>query len=145
MRLCEALHAAGRINDAGKSLLELLSTFDEVISETMTNWVHGEFVSPRLFSCIQAYLSDFIRQCLSTPLTENSDDGMSTYTPLLKVWAKAISANGSWRDALISAGDVSVFFKFHLPHRLTLLVQSSRFPNSQSIGLYVNASKKLVV
>ena len=43
-RLCEALYVAGRRKDADKSLLEMVSSFDQEVytNELTTKWVSGE-------------------------------------------------------------------------------------------------------
>ena len=45
-RFCEALYAAGRIQDAGESVLELINTSGEDVNlnrPTFTQWISGEF------------------------------------------------------------------------------------------------------
>ncbi|KAF8556447.1 hypothetical protein OG21DRAFT_1459308 [Imleria badia] len=103
-RLCEALYATGRTNDAVESLLKLVDTFGEGVytSGRITDWV-----------------SDFTRRCLSVP---ESDGGATSKvvrhdnspvlhvtrqplspTPLLREWAKATLASRSWKDTLVIA------------------------------------------
>ena len=43
-----------------------------------------------------------------------------THTQFLKEWAKATLAGGSWKDALVTAASVSIFFFSDLPSRPTL-------------------------
>ena len=47
-RLCEALHAAGRANEAGESLLEIVNNVDKEVymRGPITTWVSGELCSP---------------------------------------------------------------------------------------------------
>ena len=65
--------------------------------------------------------ADFTQKCLSAP--ESDSDAVSTLTqdtnmatvhdtptPLLMEWAKAKLAHYSWKDALLSAVDVSITF-----------------------------------
>lgn len=120
-RLCDALYAAGRTKDAGESLFKLVNTFDEevYVSGPITEWVSGEFILQ--FVAVHSIISvDFSRRCLSAP---ESDDDAARHdgapmlratsnslvpTPLLREWAKATLARGSWQDALLAATSVSV-------------------------------------
>jgi hypothetical protein len=46
-RLCEAFYAAGRMMDAGESLLKMVNTLDEqssYMSGSLTKWISGEFM-----------------------------------------------------------------------------------------------------
>ncbi|KAF8546584.1 hypothetical protein OG21DRAFT_1491063 [Imleria badia] len=88
-RRCEALHAAGRIKEAGESLLSMLNTIDERIygTEPVVTWV-----------------SDFSQRCLSTPdSTGDATFHSPSPTPLLREWAKLKLTGGSWNDALVGA------------------------------------------
>ncbi|KAF8119879.1 hypothetical protein EV363DRAFT_1378598 [Boletus edulis] len=111
-RLCEALYAAGRTMDAGKSLLELVDTFgDDVCTNgSMVEWI-----------------SDFTHKCLSSPEINNAtsetipNNNVSMrratldpqiHTPLLRVWVKATLAKRSWKDALATASSVFIVPRF---------------------------------
>jgi hypothetical protein len=63
-RLCEALYAAGRTNEAGESLLHIVSSVDEEVymRGPITTWVCGEFYS----TCPSAMYSKFHRRFLAT-------------------------------------------------------------------------------
>ncbi|KAF8129301.1 hypothetical protein EV363DRAFT_1338600 [Boletus edulis] len=107
-RLCEALYAAGRTMDAGKSLLELVYTFgdDVCMSGYMAEWI-----------------SDFTHRCLSSPeindVTSKTIPNINvsmhratldpqTHIPLLRVWVKATLVKHPWKDALATASSVFV-------------------------------------
>ena len=51
-RLCDSLYAAGRMKDAGESLLKMTNTIDEEgsMSDPFIKWVSGEFMF-YLFVC----------------------------------------------------------------------------------------------
>ncbi|KAF8119873.1 hypothetical protein EV363DRAFT_1378544 [Boletus edulis] len=101
-RLCEALYAAGRTMDAGKSLLELVDTFgdDVCMGGSMAEWISG-----------------FTHKCLSNPEINGatsktiSNNNLSMrratldpqiHTPLLRVWVKATLVNRSWKGSTSS-------------------------------------------
>ena len=119
--LCETLYVAGRRKEAEESLLEMLNSCDEEVctSELITKWVSGELI-PYLSTCIQNLSADFTHQCLSvtkcdgdvvsTPTEEGNMVTVHVLPPLLREWAKAKLAHYSWKDALLSAADVSITF-----------------------------------
>jgi hypothetical protein len=102
----------------------------------MTEWVSGESMC-YLSAVHLTFLSDFTHRCLSAP---GSDDDAPTpraaldsptVTPLLRVWVRATLARCSWKDALVAATSVSIFFFPGTPRRIdTLMVCSSHFPES---------------
>ena len=65
-RLCEALYAAGRIKEAGESLLDLVNTVDEDVYMTgpILTWVSGKSCYPAPALCIQHFATDFLQRCL---------------------------------------------------------------------------------
>ena len=87
----------------------------------IVEWVASEpTFCPSMYPTFQALSSGFARRCLSAP---GSDDDASTTTKqataptlganltlLLGEWARATLANGEWKDALVVAGGVSIFF-----------------------------------
>ena len=138
--------------DAGESLLKLVNNFDEEVymSGPITEWISGEFTFTFtcLFSCIRNFSAGFAQQCLSS--AELNDAAASkamlhetlnlpTPTPLLSEWEKATLAGRSWKGALIVAANVSISSYSGIPREInTLMVCSSHYPESQSIGSYVN-------
>ena len=118
--------AAGRTKDAGESLLKLVNAFDEEVhaSEPIIEWISGEFSFTCLILCIQAFPSDFSHRCLSSPESDAGafskvarhdnapvrDHVSPTPTPLLREWARATLAKHSWKDALVAASHVGIFF-----------------------------------
>ena len=102
-RLCEALYAAGRIKEAGESLLNIINIVDEDI------WVSGKLCYPVALLCIRYFGTDFLQRCLSTPETSVDTTLHSlSPTPLLREWAKLKLTSGSWREALAAAVNVSI-------------------------------------
>ena len=79
---------------------------------------NGSRVSSRLaylWPLISPFVSDFTQCYLSTP--ESDDHNLLTTTlptnvttPLLREWAKATLASRSWRNALVTAVDVSISY-----------------------------------
>ena len=63
-RLCEALYAAGRTNEAGKSLLDIVNNVDEEVymRGPITTWVSGESCS----TCSSAMRLKFHRRFIAT-------------------------------------------------------------------------------
>lgn len=57
-------------------------------------------------SCIQNIFifTDFAQQCLNTIAYDDSP----TPSPLLREWARAKLVCSTWKDAFVTAGDVSV-------------------------------------
>ena len=51
-RLCEALYAAGRIKEAGESLLNIVNTVDEDMTGPISTWVSGKLYYPVPPPCI---------------------------------------------------------------------------------------------
>ena len=121
-RLCEALYVAGRRKDAAESLLEMVYSFDKEVytSELITKWVSGGLILYPL-ATHSNFSADFTHQCLSAPecdggaVSTSTEDTyavtvLATPAPLLREWAKATLAHYSWKDALLSANDVSITF-----------------------------------
>ena len=110
-RLCEALYAAGRIKEAGESLLNIVNTVDEevYVTEPIVTWAAGKLCFPVPLLCIERFATDFLQRCLSTPET-SVDTAFHSPSPLLREWAKAKLKSGSWKDALVAALNVSVSF-----------------------------------
>ena len=108
--------------DAGKSFLELVNTYqEECASGTMIDWISGELTCYLFATAHQPFVSDFTQRYLSTPESDDQDLLTTTLgtnvatprtdpTPLLKEWAKATLASRSWRDALVTAVNVSIFY-----------------------------------
>lgn len=69
-------------------------------------------VLPVFLPFIRPFPSDFTQKCLTAPNEAASNTTVpmlhANSVPLLKVWAKAKLALGSWQDALTSAVSVSV-------------------------------------
>ena len=140
-RLCDALHAAGRIKKAGDVLLNIVSFFNEDVymAEPVISWLSGRpcCLVRSLYSRHSA--TDFLQRCLST---DNSDD-TTLSMPLLRVWVKLLLRGSSWNDALGAARDVSAALCSGTPRLLdTPLVCSLRPRDSQSIGPFVIISKR---
>ena len=105
--------------DAGKSFLELVDTYEKEVytSGTIVEWISGELTFCLFAAAHQPFVSDFTQRYLSNP--EGGDDNLLTTTmamfrtdptPLLREWAKATLASRSWRDALVTAVDVSISY-----------------------------------
>jgi tetratricopeptide (TPR) repeat protein len=112
-RLSEALYAAGRIKDAGESLLNIVNTVDEDVYMTgaIITWVSGKSRYPIPPLCIPHFPPDFLQRCLSTPESSvGTTLNSPSPTPLLREWAQSKLTGGSWRDALVTALNVSIFF-----------------------------------
>ena len=143
-RLCEALYAAGRIREAGESLLNIVNTVDEDVHMTgpIVTWVSGKLCFPVPPLCIRHFPTDFLQRYLSTPegsidTTLHSPPSM----PLLREWAKSTLTGGSWRDALVSALNVSTSF-VSTPRGLdSQLVYSLQPRDSRFIALSATISK----
>lgn len=77
-------------------------------------WVSGElYALPVCLPRSQPFSSDFTRRCLSTPGSETNATALHVDpTPLLREWAKASLGSLSWKDTLVSAEGVSIFFLF---------------------------------
>ena len=58
-RLCEALYAAGRIKEAGESLLDMENTVDEGVyrARSIVTWVSGKLCYPVPLTCIRYSIS----------------------------------------------------------------------------------------
>ncbi|KAG9310380.1 hypothetical protein JVU11DRAFT_9515 [Chiua virens] len=96
---CEALRAAGHMDDACDFFFDMVKLFD------------GQGYACRLIS---EWVSNFVHQCLCTPdgpkavqhiKRESVHPSLvpATYASLLTQWAKALLTNCSWRDALMSS------------------------------------------
>jgi len=75
-RLCEALYAAGRTNEAGESLLEMVNTVDEEVymrRPTIT-WVSGEMCS----TCSSSMCSKFHYRFLTTMSLYSRQRGLAS-------------------------------------------------------------------
>ena len=107
--------------DAGKSFLELVNTFEEGVymHGDVVEWISGEPTFYLFATAHQPFVSDFTQRCLSTPEIDDRNLLTTTLginvaaprtdsTPLLKEWAKATLASRSWRDALVTAVNVSI-------------------------------------
>jgi hypothetical protein len=115
--ICERLEGIDRIMDAIECFHEMMSELGEDMSGPMTEWVTGEFMSC-LFACHTFnHFSDFTHRRLSAPGSDSGDAPTShailnslTHTPLLREWAKAKLTCDFWKDALLSAVNVSISF-----------------------------------
>jgi hypothetical protein len=78
-RLCEALYAAGRINEAGEALLNIVNTVDEAfyMAEPIVTWLTGRLWFPILPLWTRCFATDLLQRCLSTP--ENRVDQTSIH------------------------------------------------------------------
>ena len=118
-RLCDALHAAGRIEEAGEALLNIVNFFDEEVymTEPVITWLSSGLyclVSP---PCIQPLATDFLQRCLSA----RNGDNTFLPTPPLRVWVKLQLRAGAWNDALAAARDASISFCSGAPRWLDAL------------------------
>ena len=117
-RFCEALYAAGRIKEAGESLLNIVNTIDKDVSMTgpVVIWVSGKSCYPAPVLCIRHFATDFLERFLSTPESKvDATVHLKSLTPLLREWAKSKLRGGSWRDALVASWNVSMPFCFWCP------------------------------
>ncbi|KAF8552314.1 WD40 repeat-like protein [Imleria badia] len=94
-RLCDALYAAGRRNDAGESLLKMVNILDQAV------YMSGPLIK---------WVSDWTHRYLSAPEGDAASNSAQQHetpdpTPLL---AKATLANSEWKDALIAAGSFTL-------------------------------------
>ena len=101
--------------DAGTSFLKLVNTYEEGVytSGTIIKWISGELTFCLFVAAHQLFVSDFTQRYLSIPQNKllTTDP-----TPFLREWAKMTLASRSWRDALVTAVDVSISY-----HRLSLV------------------------
>ena len=113
--------------DAGKSFLELVNTYEEEVYTTgnTIEWISGELTFCLFAAAHQPFVSDFTQRDLSTPESDDQNFltttlGTNVATPrtdptlLLREWAKATLASRSWRDALVTAVNVSISCCHHL-------------------------------
>jgi hypothetical protein len=148
--MCDAFYAAGRTQDASESLLKMVNTLDDAVymSGPLIKWVSGEFMfnpfdyrafEPLRIDCTHRYLS--APECDSEMISNSAQHReMLSLTPLLREWAKTTLAVSEWKDALVAAASVSISFCSGTPLSIDrVLVCSSHFQGSQSIGSYVNA------
>ena len=77
---------------------------------------------------IQHFATDFLQRCLST--AESSDTTLHSPSPtlLLREWAKLTLTGSSWRNALVGAVNVSIYFVLVLFVDLTLLLSAVYSP-----------------
>ena len=111
-RFCEALYAAGRIKEAGESLLDIINTVDEDVYVTgpIITWVSGKSCYPVPPLYIH-FATDFFNRYLSTSeSTRDTTIHSPSPMPILREWAKSKLTGGSWGDALVSAVNVSTPF-----------------------------------
>ena len=126
--------------------MNMANTVDEdvYITGPIINWVSGELCYPFPPLCIRRFATDFLQRCLSTP--EGSVDTTLhslSPTPLLREWAKLKLAGGSWREALVAALNVSLFFCSGIPRCIdTPLVWSLRPRGSQFTALSATVLKR---
>ena len=101
--------------DAGTSFLELVNTYEVEVytSGTIIEWILGELTFCLFVAAHQPFVSDFTQRYLSTP---QNNLLTADPTPFLREWAKVTLASGSWRDALVTAVDVSISY-----YRLSLV------------------------
>ena len=139
-RLCEALHAAGRIEEAGEALLNIVKFFDQDVyrAEPVITWLSSRSCCPSPSLCIRRFATDFLQRCLSTENTDN----LILPALLLREWVKLQLACGSWNDALTAACDVSISSCSGARCLDTPLVCSLRSRDSQFIGPSVITSKR---
>ena len=141
---CDYMGSAGRIKEAGESLLDIVNTVDRdaYMTGPVITWVSGKSCYPVVALCIRSFATDFLQQYLSTP--ESSADTAfrsPSPTPLLTEWAKSKLTSGSWRDALVASLNVSILC-FGAPRWLnTLLVWSLRPRDSRFIALSATTLK----
>ena len=111
-RICEALHATGRIKEAGESLLNIINAVDEDVSiGPIVTWVSGKLCYHIPLLCIRLFATVFLERYLSTPEISVDTTLHSPSLPLLlREWAKLKLTGGSWRDALDAAINVSISF-----------------------------------
>ena len=106
-RFCEALYAAGRIKEAGESLLDIANK-DVYMTGPIVTWVSGKSCYPVPPLYTQHFATDFLNRYLSTSeSTRDTTLHSPSPTPILREWAKSKLTGGSWRDALVSALNVS--------------------------------------
>ena len=117
---CEVLYAAGRIKEAGESLLDIANKDVYMTGPTVT-WVSGKscYLVPPLYT--QQFATDFLNRYLSTSeSTRDTTLHSPSPTPILREWAKSKLTSGSWGDALVSALNVGTTFVLKALVRLTL-------------------------
>ena len=139
-RLCDALHAAGRIEEAGETLLNIVNFFDQDIymAEPVITWL-----SSRLYWSVpppytRHFTTDFLQRWLSAENTDNS----ILHTPLLREWVNIQLAGGSWNDALTATRDVGISSCSGARWLDTGLLWSLRPRDSRFIGLSAIISKR---
>ena len=145
---CEALYAAGRIKEAGESLLNIVNTVDkDVMAEPIVTWISSKLCYSAPPLCIRHVATDFLQRCLSTPESSvDTSPNTPTPTPLLRQWAKLKLTGGSWTDALVAALTVSISFCSGTSRWLDIpLVRSSQPRDSRFIGLSATISKRSTV
>lgn len=112
--ICERLETVDCAVDAVECFHEMIGQLEGEIykSELMIDWVCRESIM-YLFPCrayIPPFLSGFTQRRLSAPERDGDVVSATTASPLLREWAKARLARGSWTDAILSAVGVSTFF-----------------------------------
>ena len=139
--LCDALHATGRIKEAGEALLDIVHSFPGVVymAEPVVTWLSGRLcclVSPLY---IRHFATDSLQRCLSTERTDNS----ALPTPLLREWVQLQLEGGSWNDALTATRDVSISSCSGACWLDTPFLWSLRPRDLSFTGLFVIGSKGL--
>ena len=101
----------------------MVNTYEKEVytSGTIIEWISGGFTFCLFAAAHQPFVSESTQRYLSTPAGD--DDNLLTTTlgtnvamfhtdstPLLREWAKATLASRSWRDALVTAVDVSISY-----------------------------------
>ena len=103
--------------DAGESFIKLVNTYEEKVytNGTVIEWILGELAFYLFTAAHQPFMSDFTQCNLSTPESDNHNllTPLTGPTPILREWAKVTLVSRSWRDALVTAANVGIFY-YHL-------------------------------
>ena len=132
------------MREAGESLMHLVNTVEEedYMTGPIITWVSGKLCYLVPLLCIQRFATDFLQRYLST-IKSSVDTTLDSPppTPLLRQWAKSKLTGGSWRDALLSALNVSIPFcssalrLFDLPLFWSLKPRDPRFTGLSATAL----------